>query len=89
MQIDLKASPVFLRNWNASKRIVINRGGTSSTKTYSLLQLLLNWLITGQIDATGKYFDSGTASIVRKYSASLRTSALRDFENILASSGLY
>jgi phage terminase large subunit len=34
-------SPIFAWNYNCDKQIVINQGGSSSGKTYSLLQLLL------------------------------------------------
>jgi len=34
-------SPIFEWNWNCDKNIVINQGGTSSGKTYSILQVLM------------------------------------------------
>lgn len=86
--LKLRASPVFLKNYRSKKRFVINRGGTSSTKTYSLLTVALNWLLTGRIDDE-EYFETGTFTIARKYVANLRTSVQRDFENMLTMYGLW
>lgn len=35
-----KVGQVFHANWNAKERIVVNQGGSSSSKTYSILQVL-------------------------------------------------
>ena len=78
----MEVSNVYQRNWNSSKRIIINRGGTSSSKTGSLLRLALSWLIYGKIDDK-KYFERGLLSIVRKYGANLTKSVERDFETII------
>jgi hypothetical protein len=68
----IKATPVFQKNYESTKRIIINRGGTRSSKTYSLLQLCLLWLVTGVIDNSGKVFDKGILSIVRKHRAVIK-----------------
>ena len=57
MELNIKATNVFLRNWQTDKKIVVNRGGTRSSKTRSLLQMCFVWLVTGKIDEQKK-FDS-------------------------------
>ena len=42
----------------------------------------MNWLITGYLDEE-RYFEKWVLSIVRKYSANLRTSVQRDFEEAI------
>jgi hypothetical protein len=51
MTLRIKAGPVFAKNYESPYRININRGGTSSSKTGSLIRLFLLWLITGRLDA--------------------------------------
>ena len=46
MNLQIKAGPIFARNYESDYRININRGGTSSSKTGSLIRLFLLWLIT-------------------------------------------
>lgn len=36
----IQTSPVFKANWDSTADIVVNQGGTDSTKTYSILQVL-------------------------------------------------
>ncbi len=82
---DLKyigASPVFEKNFNSKKDIIINRGGTRAGKTYNIMIMLANWLLTGII-RSGQYIESGVASVVRKTFPELRESALKDFIEIL------
>lgn len=40
MMLNLNCTDVFYANYSAKEKIVINQGGTSSSKTYSLCQLL-------------------------------------------------
>jgi phage terminase large subunit len=40
MQTDYQASVLFLENYHAQNHIVINQGGTSSGKTYAIMQVL-------------------------------------------------
>ena len=81
-------SRVFQRNWNSTKRIVVNRGGTRSGKTYSLSQLACIWLLTGQI-GQDHHIPRGVFSIVRKTLPSLKASVQRDIEEILHSMGAF
>lgn len=81
-------TPTFLRNWETSKRIVINRGGTRSGKTYSLLMMIANWLFTGYI-REGQHIAEGVCSVVRKNKTTVKATVLRDFDEILKDYGLY
>jgi phage terminase large subunit len=86
MKLEINASPVFGRIWKSNKRIMVLRGGTGSTKTYSMCQILANWLVTGRL--TEDFFlEIGVASVVRRYSATTRTSVYRDFRNVLSAMG--
>ncbi|KUG06894.1 PBSX family phage terminase large subunit [Solirubrum puertoriconensis] len=40
------AGPLYLENLNAPEKVLVNQGGTSSGKTYSIVQLLYYWAIT-------------------------------------------
>lgn len=84
--LDIKATKVFQKNWESDKKIIVNRGGTRSSKTRSILQMCFVWLISWKIDNTWKVFSSWVLSIVRKYSATLNATAIRDWENIIAES---
>lgn len=85
-KLKIDGSEIYERNVLTDKKIIINRGGTRSTKSYSVSQIAVMWLFTGRI---GDIFDlKGTFSIVRKYLPSLRTSTLRDFIEILEGTGL-
>lgn len=47
--------------------------------------MILLWLLNGQIDNSGKIFESGVLSVVRKYTSNLTRSVLRDFDDIIFS----
>ncbi len=81
-------SNVFARNMDSKKKIVINRGGTRAGKTYAIMQVFCNWLITGEI-RDGQQIKTGTASVVRKTLPALKATALKDFEEILQAVGYY
>jgi phage terminase large subunit len=78
----MEVTPVFTRNRETEKKIVINRGGTRSSKTYSIAQLCALWLITGEC-GKGNYIKEGIWSTVRKHSTTLDKTVIRDFEEIL------
>jgi phage terminase large subunit len=80
-EITIQASRIFEENYNATERFVVNIGGTRSTKTYSLLQVL----IVKCLEAV----EPLTISVVRKSFPSLKISAMRDFYDIIKSMGLY
>ena len=75
---------VFTKNIEAfykqDKRICINQGGTSSSKTFSILQALI-------LIATSDY--SGVISIVSESLPHLKRGCIRDFKTILLSSGAW
>lgn len=88
MKLDLDVTPVFERNYNSKAKIVVNRGGTRSSKSYSLAQLAVLFLFTGYVNPDTR-LQSGTWSIVRKTLPALKASVLRDFEDILHDKQLY
>jgi phage terminase large subunit len=87
--MEVKAGPIFQKNWESEKRIVINRGGTRSGKTYSLCQLACNWLLTGQLRKGMPIDESGVFQVVRKYRSTIRSSVLRDFEQVVTDFGVW
>ena len=78
--LEINYGPLFIKNWQAESKIVINQGGTRSGKTYSLLQLL----IVKAFEHKGKVFTN-----VRKSLPSLKMTAYRDFFEILNNLDLY
>ena len=80
-ELKIQATNVFQKNWDASTRFVINIGGSRSTKTYSILQLLIVKALESETPLV--------ISIVRKSLPSLRISVMRDFFDILKSLDLY
>ena len=80
-ELKISATPVFEKNWNATKRYVVNQGSTRSSKTYSILQVLICKALSSDYPLT--------ISIVRKTLPALKKSVLRDFIAILNSMDLY
>lgn len=81
----MKTTSVFASNvkaFNSGVRRIVNKGGTSSSKTYSTLQLLL--LIARDREEIGV-----TISVVSETLPHLKQGAIRDFENILREEELY
>ena len=78
--LNLKATVVLEKNLNAITRIVVNQGGTRSSKTYSLAQLI----ILKALQEQGKIY-----TICRKTLPALKGTAYRDFFNILEEHNLY
>jgi phage terminase large subunit len=81
VKLKIQASEILHKNIVSSKRIRINRGGTRSTKSYSICQIAAIWLLTGRIG--NQYDEKGTFSIVRKYFPSLRATTVKDFVDII------
>ena len=73
-------SPIFEWNYNTDKSIVVNQGGTSSGKTYSILQMLL-------IKASEK--PNQIVTVVGQDIPNLKVGAIRDFDTILSSSEFF
>ena len=80
-ELKIQATNVFQRNYEATKRFVVNIGGSRSTKTYSILQLLIVKALSSD--------EPLLISVVRKSFPSLRISVMRDFFEILKSLDLY
>ena len=83
MEVEIKHTVVFSKNlnaYNSGRRFIINQGGARSSKTYSIIQLLIYLcLIEHKLKV----------SIVRKSFPSLRGSVLRDFVEIMMDLNLY
>lgn len=78
----MKIANTFLKNVNSKKRIVLNRGWSSSAKTFSILQIYFKWLKTWEL-RKNEYIPKWVATIWRQYRAELTKSVLRDWYNIL------
>jgi len=81
MEKSVRVSVVFEKNYHAKTKIIVNQGGSRSGKTYSILQLLI---LVKAFEATNMVF-----SIVRKSMPALKSSAMRDFFEILKTQDLY
>ncbi len=80
----MKTTSVFEKNitaFNNKVRRIVNQGGTSSSKTYSVLQLLL-LIALKRTKPTSIHVCSETLP-------HLKLGAIKDFENILKSDGLF
>ena len=81
----MRVSNLFIENYNEYRlkqhRIVLNQGGTSSSKTYSILQVLKD------IAETSKHHK--LISILGPTMPHIRRGSLRDFINILESDNQY
>lgn len=74
----MKTTSVFKRNlfaYNEGRRIIVNKGSTRSSKTWSVLQLLY---IIAELSTEGK-----AISIVSESMPHLKKGCIRDFENML------
>jgi len=81
--MDIKATAIFERNYEAisgDKRFIINEGGSRSSKTYSLCQLMIIYCLQN---------NNKVVSVIRKTFPALRATVLRDFIEILRDIGLY
>jgi len=85
MELDIRHSSVFTRNleayYNPDVKIIVNQGGARSTKTYSVLQIIIYLC---QTELQNEVID-----IVRKTLAALRGTAMRDFFEILKDLDIY
>lgn len=83
MKLELQGTEVFEKNWQAVKnkqRVVVNEGGTGSSKTYSIAQIFLLLLINS---------NNIILTVARKTFPALRSTAMRDFFTILKQANLY
>ena len=80
MELNLKTTTVFQKNLESKSRIVLNLGGTRSSKTYSLAQLFLLKMLQN----TGNLY-----TVCRKTLPALKATAYRDFIEVLRNTGIY
>jgi phage terminase large subunit len=82
--LNLEATPVFQKNWEAFAndkiKTIVNQGGSRSSKTYSIVQALILIAITKP---------KTTISIVRKSFPSLRGSVMRDWKEVMYALDVY
>ena len=82
--MNLKSTIVFEKNYDAlynhEARFIINEGGSRSSKTYSLCQLLMVYCLQNP---------NKVVSIIRKTFPALRATAMRDFLEVLKEAGIY
>jgi len=64
------------------KKVIVCRGGTRAGKTYSMMQVACQWLLTGKVTDSFKLL-SGTWDVVRKTLPALKESALDDFHEMI------
>lgn len=79
MQID--TTRIFDENFHTNKKININRWWTRSSKTYSLVQMFVFWLIYWKLGT--RYRNRWVTTIVRKYWSNLKWTVQRDFEDVI------
>lgn len=83
-ELEIKHTSVFTKNLNALEnkeiRFIINQGGTRSSKTYSIIQLLIYYCITRQ---------NKNISIVRQSLPTIKGSVLKDFVDVMIDLKLY
>ena len=82
--LDIKHTPVFTKDFDAFNnpdiRFIINQGGSRSSKTYSLCQMLIVYCLTTP---------NKMVSIVRKTFPTLRGTVMRDFFEVMRELELY
>lgn len=82
--MEIQATNIFSRNWEALNndkvRFVINQGGSRSSKTYSLCQMVIVYCLQNP---------NKVVSIVRKTFPALRATVMRDFFEIMKDLEIY
>lgn len=81
INLQIKTSEIFFKNQDAKTRYVFNQGGSRSSKTYSLNQLM--YQIAGESETPI------IISIVSETMPHLRKGAMRDFIQFLKNNNLY
>lgn len=81
MELNIQATPVFRKNYQAKTRVILNIGSSRSSKTYSLLQVLIVKALEENKPCV--------YTIARKTLPALKASAYRDFIEILTNSDAY
>ena len=83
-ELSISHTPVFTKNFDALRndklRFIINQGGSRSSKTYSIAQMLIVYCLTTP---------NKMVSIIRKTFPTLRGTVMRDFFEVMRDLGLY
>lgn len=87
--MNIEHTDIFERNWDSDKFITVNRGGSRSSKTRSLCQLALVWLLTGHYSSKRPKIEQGLLRIVRRYSATIDGSVMVDLEEEITKQGVW
>ena len=77
--LKIESTKTFENAWNATKRIQLHQGSARSGKSFAILQYLIVKALDSKL----------LISVVRKTFPALRTSALRDFKDIMQSLELW
>ena len=85
--MEIQGTPVFERIHNKSDRVIMLRGGTRSSKSYSIMQVIVIWLYTGNIG--GQVVPKGTFTVARTTFPALRATVMKDFINYLHEIDIY
>ncbi len=82
--MEINSTIIFKKNWSALQekgvRFVINEGGSRSSKTYSLCQMVIVYCLQNP---------NKVVSIIRKTFPALRATVMRDFLEILKDLDIY
>lgn len=78
--IKIEKPPLFYENYNATERIIVNQGGTSSGKTYTIVDMLFVIAMTTA---------NLVITVVGQDIPNLKSGAYRDAKNIWGQSELY
>lgn len=78
----MRVTRTFKRNIDSKSRITINRWWSSSSKTYSILQMYFKRLTTWEL-RRNEYILKWVSTVARQYRAELSRSVLRDWYNIV------
>ena len=81
--MEINSTVIFEKNWealNSDTRFIINQGGSRSSKTYSLCQLIIVYCLQNP---------NKVVSIVRKTFPALRATVMRDFFEIMKDLEIY
>ena len=70
----MKVTNVYWANYNSQKKIIVNQGGTSSGKTYSILQLLITYSIK----------ERNVITVCAQDIPNIKKGAWRDINNIIS-----
>lgn len=82
--LQVSHTTVFTQNWDCLNdndlRFIINQGGSRSSKTYSIMQMIIVYCLTNP---------KIVISVVRKSFPALRASVLRDFTEVMKELDIY